>query len=522
VSEELLRRGQKLDRYELRELIGQGGMGQVYRAWDTVLSRDVAVKVLTITDADMLKRFAREAEAIGRLDNHNVVDIHDLRIDGAHPYIVMEYLRGENLNARLKRGALSVAEAVEVILGVCCGVAACHRVGIIHRDLKPGNVFLAETADYGVVVKVLDFGVAKPAQLAEEVTGPGKVVGTPRYLSPEQLDGGTADELSDQYQIGLLLYVCLSGKPPFGNIEKDDLVRAVMSSDYPGLREERPEIPPGLEQVISRAMSAERGRRYPSVIELGRALVGYATPEGQALWAEVFEHSDAHSAVPVRLTQEELSGSATKVDGRPAGLEDTQLVESGEVARMARQSVEKTEQGGSETIAVRGQGGGMAPVAPLDEQRMNPPLRATGTDTKMESLVTSGEHGRAAKLRRLWEGKRRIIGVAFLALSLGGIGAVLVVRASSGEAGPKWSSAKLDDSGLVRRDGGGVGDVLDTRRAEAVKGPEAVEVEEPAKQAEGQKVEGKAISAQPSRKPAKKRVRKKKVEYTSEGSPILE
>jgi len=112
VTEDLLRRGAKLDRYEIRELIGQGGMGEVYRAWDGVLNRDVAVKVLTLRDEDMLRRFEREADAIGKLDNQNVVEIHDFSMKGEHPYIVMEYLRGESLADRLKRGAMPVAEAV--------------------------------------------------------------------------------------------------------------------------------------------------------------------------------------------------------------------------------------------------------------------------------------------------------------------------------------------------------------------------------------------------------------------------
>jgi len=461
VNEELLRRGQRLDRYEIRELIGQGGMGQVYRAWDTVLRRDVAVKVLTVTEEEMLKRFAREAESIGRLDNHNVVEIHDLRFDADHHYIVMEYLRVESLNARLKRSALPVCEAVEVILGVCCGVAGCHRVGIIHRDLKPANVFLSETADYGVVVKVLDFGVAKPVQLSEEVTAPGKVAGTLRYLSPEQVGGGPADELSDQYQIGLLLYVCLTGTPPFADRGKGELGRAILSSDYPGLREQRPDVPSGLEQVIARAMHAEREKRYRSVVELARALVAYASAENQGLWAGVFEHSDAHSKLPVRLGREDLSGSVTKVDSPAGATETTQLVESAEVADLARRSVEHTETAwvgeGAVDSRRRGEQGG----APLVQEGARQQRDVAGTDT--QSLVSGPNTGvvREGKPASGWGARKGLLGMALVAMVLGGLGALFMFRAGSGGGGdmPKWSSAQLEwrDAGRSGR-GSGAGD----------------------------------------------------------------
>ncbi|HEX7499852.1 MAG TPA: serine/threonine-protein kinase [Polyangia bacterium] len=218
MSGEILKRGTKLGRYEIREMLGRGGMGEVYRAWDPALRRDVAVKVLGASDEDLLRRFSREAEAISQLNHPNVVSVLDFSA-GSTPYIVMAYLRGEDLSTRLKRGQISVGEAVDIILGVCAGVHACHTRGVIHRDLKPGNVFLHETPE-GTAVKVLDFGVAILREnVSGEITRPGHVVGTPRYFSPEQVRSVDADAKSDQYAVGLLAYVALAGKSPFARKE---------------------------------------------------------------------------------------------------------------------------------------------------------------------------------------------------------------------------------------------------------------------------------------------------------------
>ena len=304
MSEELLRRGAKLEHYEIRELIGQGGMGEVYRAWDTVLQRDVAVKVLRVRDEDMVQRFEREAEAIGKLDSENVVEIHDFRLHGEHPFIVMPFLRGMSLRERLsKQGAMSIEQAVGVALGVCRGVAACHRAKIIHRDLKPANVFLTETAHYGVVVKVLDFGVAKPRHYVD-VTGPGKIAGTPAYIAPELLRGADADELSDQYGIGLLLYVALSGKPPFGKKENKDLVLAILRSEFMPLKEVRPDVPEALEAVMRRALNVDRAARFPSVTALGRALVPFASDQEKERLDGLEDEETPGEAVTVRTAAE--------------------------------------------------------------------------------------------------------------------------------------------------------------------------------------------------------------------------
>jgi serine/threonine protein kinase len=328
VTEETLKRGTQLGRYEIREMLGHGGMGQVYRAWDPVLRRDVAVKVLDTPDAELLQRFAREAEAVSKLNHPNVVSILDFSISPP-PYLVMTYLRGHDLSAQLKRGQLAVGGAVDIILGVCAGVHACHSQGIIHRDLKPGNVFLNETPE-GDIVKVLDFGVAIIGQkLSGEITRPGHVVGTPRYFSPEQARHLEADAFSDQYAIGLLLYVALAGRHPFEANKGHDLVRAILKAEYAGPRELRPEIPAALEACILKAMSVAKERRFPSVLAFGQAILEYTSNEGKLLWearfvsgAMVDELPKKISPVPTSIVRNPLANVTTRnesstLDGWP-------------------------------------------------------------------------------------------------------------------------------------------------------------------------------------------------------------
>jgi serine/threonine-protein kinase len=384
VSQNSLKRGTRLDRYEIRELLGQGGMGQVYRAWDLTLQRDVAVKILWVPDADLLRRFAREAKAISQLSNANVVTIHDFHAEENRPYIVMEHLRGEDLSTRLRRGPMQVGEAVDMILGVCSGVYACHCLGIIHRDLKPGNVFLQQTAEFGVVVKVLDFGVAMLRQgMSEEITQPGYVVGTPRYLSPEQVRHIEADAKSDQYGIGLLLYTALAGKSPFAKKEGSELIRAIMTADYPSLREILPDVPGDLEDAISKAMRVDRGHRYPSVLAFGRDIAKHATRETRAP-LELFSSLDRLDS----STDLGVDDSRTKVD-IPA-----EIVASGQDAN----SMDRREQAAAGVETLEGDdsrpafGSVVVPIAPF---QMMPVVSTTArlpTETAIDLSFGVAKH----------------------------------------------------------------------------------------------------------------------------------
>jgi serine/threonine protein kinase len=292
----------RIDRYEIHELIGEGGMGAVYRAIDSRLGRTVALKTVVshragegLTD-ELRQRFMREALAASQVDHRNVVHVIDFGVteDGT-PYLVMEYLRGRDLGVRLKKSKapLAIEYVADVMLGVCAALRACHQLGIVHRDLKPSNIFLADT-DTGPEIKVLDFGVSK-APTAIDLTQEGQILGTPQYLSPEQVNGKVGPE-SDQYALGVLLYVCLTKKLPFEEHQNLVLLRAIEAGRFQGPRAHRPEIPLPLEAIILRAMHVDPAQRFESVHALGQALWTFASSRGQVEWKNYYFHTPPASA----------------------------------------------------------------------------------------------------------------------------------------------------------------------------------------------------------------------------------
>ena len=277
-------------------------MGAVYRAIDSRLGRTVALKTVVshragegLTD-ELRQRFMREALAASQVDHRNVVHVIDFGVteDGT-PYLVMEYLRGRDLGVLLKRAKapLAVEYVADVMLGVCAALRACHQLGIVHRDLKPSNIFLADT-DTGPEIKVLDFGVSK-APTAIDLTQEGQILGTPQYLSPEQVNGKVGPE-SDQYALGVLLYVCLTKKLPFEEHQNLVLLRAIEAGRFQGPRAHRPELPLPLEAIILRAMHVDPAQRFESVHALGQALWTFASSRGQVEWKNYYFHTPPASA----------------------------------------------------------------------------------------------------------------------------------------------------------------------------------------------------------------------------------
>jgi serine/threonine-protein kinase len=281
---------QKIDRYELKELIGCGGMGAVYRAVDVKLGRTVALKTAMakragarLTDR-VRQRFLREAMALSKVEHRNVVQVLDFGFaDDGTPFLVMEHLKGRDLGVLLAESErpLPVTDVVDIMLGVCAALRACHRVGIIHRDLKPGNIFLAET-DTGKEVKVLDFGVSK-APTADDLTREGQILGTPQYLAPEQVDGKVGPA-SDQYALGVLLYVCLTLRLPYEDHQDRGLLRAIEAGRFEPPHKFRPDLPQALEAIVLRAMHVSPSERFESVYALGQRLWELASPRAQEEW----------------------------------------------------------------------------------------------------------------------------------------------------------------------------------------------------------------------------------------------
>jgi serine/threonine protein kinase/tetratricopeptide (TPR) repeat protein len=274
-----LRAGTKLGEYEVESLLGSGGMGEVYRARDLRLGRDVAIKVLPqffASDRARLRRFEQEARAAAALNHPNILAVYQMGVYDEAPYLVSELLDGETLRTRLKRGPLPVSESVDCALQIARGLAAAHEKGIVHRDLKPENLFVTK----GGHVKILDFGLAKQTQTPSIPTAtrtplatePGVVLGTVGYMSPEQVRGQSADHRSDIFAFGAILYEMLSGKRAFHGESSADTMSAILKEDPPRLSKSTAGIPRELEGVVRRCLEKNAEQRFQSAEELLAAL----------------------------------------------------------------------------------------------------------------------------------------------------------------------------------------------------------------------------------------------------------
>ena len=292
-----LETGTKLGAYEVVEAIGAGGMGEVYRARDARLRRDVAIKVLPehlAVNTDYLARFEREAQAVAQLSHPNILAIHDFGQDHGVTYAVTEMLEGTTLRRRLKDARIPWQEAVAIAIAIVDGLAAAHAKGIVHRDLKPENIFLGSDG----WIKILDFGIAHwavPSDPASETraltagalsTEPGTVLGTIGYMSPEQVRGQVADHRSDLFSLGATLYEMLSGRPAFTGPSQADIMSAILKDDPAPLSADL-RIPAGLDALIARSLQKAPGDRFQSARAFGAALQSVVDESAQASSAVV-------------------------------------------------------------------------------------------------------------------------------------------------------------------------------------------------------------------------------------------
>jgi hypothetical protein len=279
------RLGSQVDRYTIVRLLGRGGMGTVYEARHTRLTRRVAIKFLLPDLAarpEILRRFENEAMAAGALEHPNLVAVLDLgrAADGA-PYLVMEFLQGEDCARLLRRvGPLPAPRAADIVLQACRGVAVAHAAGIIHRDLKPENLFVTDAGDGSDQIKVLDFGIAKLRPSNGQVaTGTGSTFGTTHYMSPEQARGAAdVDPRTDVWSLGVVLYELLGARRPFDGEQPLNVVHQIFSAAPVDLETLRPGLPPGLAAVVGKAMQKDVARRFATIQALADALAPFAAP----------------------------------------------------------------------------------------------------------------------------------------------------------------------------------------------------------------------------------------------------
>lgn len=262
-------------RYELIELLGTGGMAEVYAAYDQVLRRRVAVKIIHVDqlrDPVSRERFVQEARVAAGLQHPNTVAVFDVGEDAGRPFIVMELLEGQSLADRIRTdGRLPVDEVVPVVAGVLAGLQAAHDRAMVHRDVKPSNILLPS----GGGVKLVDFGIATVvADAATHLTTGDDVLGTPRYLAPERVAGQRATPASDVYSLGAVMYECLAGRPPFLADAPVALAVAHQREPVRPLTEVAPHVPPGVAAVAERALAKNPGDRFDSAASMRDALLG--------------------------------------------------------------------------------------------------------------------------------------------------------------------------------------------------------------------------------------------------------
>jgi serine/threonine-protein kinase len=288
----------KIGRYEIKELLGEGAMAMVYRAFDPEINRSVACKILKAdhcVDEEYMSRFLREAKAAGSLSHASIVTVFDVgRVDES-PYIMMELLQGKDLGEVLKHTKIiGIKETITIALQLAKALSYAHSVGIVHRDIKPDNIIVLPD---GETIKVADFGIARMSESEEaQKTQVGSVLGTPRYMSPEQALGESVDGRSDLFSVGVIMYEMLTGTKAFDATNMGALMMQIAQSQPEPLKKVNPSVPAGLRQIIQKLLQKSPDKRYQTGDELAQALVS----ELNAL-RDQQEEQKKHKYIPIKI-----------------------------------------------------------------------------------------------------------------------------------------------------------------------------------------------------------------------------
>jgi serine/threonine-protein kinase len=272
--------GSRLGPYDILSPLGAGGFGEVYKARDTRLDRTVAIKILPSADPELKARFEREAKAIAALTHPHICTLYDVGHQDETDYLVMEYLEGETLDKKIARGPIKIDEALKIVIEIADALDKAHCAGIVHRDLKPANVMLTKGG-----VKLLDFGLAKlrsqgvgiGVSVAATITTPpltalGSILGTLHYMSPEQLEGRDADQRSDIFAFGAVLYEGLTGRPAFVGQSQASLIGAIMHTQPQPISAIEPLTPPAIDHIVTRCLAKDPNERWQTMRDLSREL----------------------------------------------------------------------------------------------------------------------------------------------------------------------------------------------------------------------------------------------------------
>lgn len=269
-------------KYRVERVIGRGGIGVVFEGENIHLRRQVAIKIVADASRDeAFVRLRREAEIIAELQHPNVCDIYDLGwLDGVGPYLVTERLRGETIAEHFRWSPrFGVANTVQIVTQILSALQAAHAISIVHRDIKPQNVFLVERLGCAPVAKILDFGLAKNLSAhGRTLTRPGKMVGTPHYMAPEQLLGEQVTHLADLFAVGVLTYEMLTGKHPFAAESRVEVQTRILRDRPDSITAQRPRVPRSIEDVVFRALAKEPLRRYANAYAMQSELRRAALP----------------------------------------------------------------------------------------------------------------------------------------------------------------------------------------------------------------------------------------------------